>query len=76
MGDDDVDKVVFNVTAVFIAKCYKFFGKPLSTKEWKIIPLHNYGLMQQKDNYNCGVYACLNAYSLLTFKDLPVRKSH
>ena len=61
MGYDDADQIEFNTTAQFIAKRYKFLGRQLSTKKWKTIPLNNYGLHQQKDNYSCGVFACLYA---------------
>ena len=74
MRSDDADKIVFEIVAKLLSKCFSFLGRKLSKKSWKVVPLHNYGLQQQSDGYNCGVFACLFAYSLLTFKDIPVTK--
>ncbi len=74
MRSDDADKMVFEIVAKLLSKCFRFLGRKLSKKSWKVIPLHNYGLQQQSDGHNCGVFACLFAYSLLTFKDIPVTK--
>ena len=67
--NDHADSHLFNAIAQFIGKYYVTKHLPDQLSSWSFIPIHKYGLQMQTDDVSCGVFACVNAYSLIAFKD-------
>ena len=72
--DASADKKIFKALADYIAKCRVLDKADDDWEDWTFIPLHKYGLQRQPDVVNCGVFACVFAYSLVTLKDYTIRK--
>ena len=74
--DASADKKIFKALADYVAKCRVLDKADDDWEDWTFIPLHKYGLQRQPDVVNCGVFACVFAYSLVTLKDYTIRKEY
>ena len=64
---------VFEMLFDFLASISNMHGFKFDVKEWKALNPEDIG--KQKDNNSCGVYACLNAYSMINLVDINVSEA-
>ena len=70
------DISVFKKVACFISK-YEFYqGGKSELDKWKFLALSSFGLPRQKDSINCGIFACLYGYGVLTMQDVHLESEN
>ena len=74
MPDASAGKKIFKALSDYIAKCRVLDKLDDDRDDWTFIPLHKYGLQRQPDAVNCGVFACVFAYSLVKLKDYTIKE--